>query len=105
MLKRITISDRYYQKNMKIREFNNELYQFVTEHLNLKESRTNHFEIYEEDSIFPNDNPKMWFLLNRDVVDEDIKLILSFIEKYNEGGLNYIVNNTEKEIEIKGLYF
>ena len=40
-----------------------------------------------------------------EVVDKDIDLILSFIEKYNEGGLNYIVNNTEKEIEIKGLYF
>lgn len=105
MLKRITISDRYYQKNMKIREFGYELLKYLMEHSNVYKVNHNLSNVWDDDGVFPNENPKYCIILKSDVAEDMANEIEEFIDE-QDFRIPFIVEvYAPNVVEVEGIYY
>lgn len=101
----INISEKEYQRQMRIREFSYELLSFLEKHSIVYKVGHNLSEVWDEDSLLPNKNPKYLIVLNSEVSEEITVEINDFINRM-DSRISYIVEEyASNVIEIEGIYY
>lgn len=105
IMKTIDIAEREYQRQMRIREFGYELLSFLKEHSTVYKVEHNLSEVWDEDSLLPNKNPKYLIVLKGAVSSEITVEIDDFINRM-DSRISYIVEEyASNVIEIEGIYY
>ena len=104
-MKNISIGERECQRQMRIRDFSNELLKYLTEHSNVYKVSHNLSELWDDESLIPNENPKYCIILKNDVSEDMIVEIEDFINE-KSSRISYIVEEyAPNVIEVEGIYY
>lgn len=101
----IEIASREYQRQMEIRDFDNELLKYLMEHPKVDKVNHNLSDVWDEDSLFPNKNPKYCIILKSNVSEDMIVEIEEFVHR-KDSRISYIVEDyAPNVIEVEGIYY
>lgn len=104
-MNRIIISEKENQRQMEIRDFSNELLKYLTEHSNVYKVNHNLSDVWDNESLIPNINPKYCIILKNDVSDDVIVEIENFIHE-KSSRIPYIVEKSVPNmVEVEGVYY
>lgn len=104
-MKTIIISEKESQRQIEIRDFSNELLKYLTEHSNVYKVSHNLSEVWDGESLLPNENPKYCVKLKSNVSEDMIVEIEDFIH-IKSSRISYIVEECASNIiEIEGIYY
>lgn len=104
-MNRIIISEKENQRQMEIRDFSNELLKYLTEHSNVYKVNHNLYDVWDNESLIPNINPKYCIILKNDVSDDVIVEIENFIHE-KSSRIPYIVEKSVPNmVEVEGVYY
>jgi TRAP-type uncharacterized transport system substrate-binding protein len=101
----INISEKENQRQMEIRDFSNELLKYLTEHSNVYKVNHNLSDVWDNESLIPNINPKYCIILKNDVSEDVIVEIEDFIHE-KSSRIPYMVEEyAPNVVKIEGIYY
>lgn len=104
-MNRIIISEKENQRQMEIRDFSNELLKYLTEHSNVYKVNHNLSDVWDNESLIPNINPKYCIILKNDVSEDVIVEIEDFIHE-KSSRIPYMVEEyAPNVVKIEGIYY
>lgn len=104
-MKQINISKKEYQRQMEIRNISNELLKYMMEHSNVDKVNHNLSNVWDNESLIPNENPKYSAILKNDVSEDVIVEIENFIHE-KSSRIPYIVEKyAPNVVKIEGIYY
>lgn len=104
-MKKINISKKEYQRQMEIRNISNELLKYMMEHSNVDKVNHNLSNVWDNESLIPNENPKYSAILKNDVSEDVIVEIEDFIHE-KSSRIPYMVEEyAPNVVKIEGIYY
>lgn len=104
-MKKINISKKEYQRQMEIRNISNELLKYMMEHSNVDKVNHNLSNVWDNESLIPNENPKYCIILKNDVSEDVIVEIEDFIHE-KSSRIPYMVEEyAPNVVKIEGIYY
>lgn len=104
-MKQINISKKEYQRQMEIRNISNELLKYMMEHSNVDKVNHNLSNVWDNESLIPNENPKYSAILKNDVSEDVIVEIEDFIHE-KSSRIPYMVEEyAPNVVKIEGIYY
>ena len=101
----IEIASRECQRQMEIRDFGNELLKYLTEHPKIDKVNHNLSDVWDNESLIPNINPKYFIVLKSEVSSEILVEINDFINRM-DSRISYVVGEyAPNVIEVEGIYY
>lgn len=104
-MQKIIISEKEIQRQMEIREFSYKLLSFLEDNSTVYKVEHNLSEVWGEDSLLPNINPKYFIVLKSEVSSEILVEINDFINRM-DSRISYVVGEyAPNVIEVEGIYY
>lgn len=104
-MQKMIISEKENQRQMEIRDFSNELLKYLTEHSNVYKVTHNLSEVWDDESLLPNENPKYCVKLKSNVSEDMIVEIEDFIHEKSSRIPYILEKSVPNMVEVEGVYY